>query len=110
MDNDKFIWGVPGDLPGEYDLELTYNESKKCYHLNIETIYYFTDNRQEYEHFRYLLTKFENWMCENGHYTTGDITLNDILYHNVREFPRIEKAFYWFRFMVRSFGEYHGYY
>ena len=107
---EKHIWGVPsGDFPGEYDLELTYDEQKECYHLSIETIYCFEDDEHEFLFFRYLLCEFENWMMDNGHYITGDVSLNDLLYHNARDFKRVEEAFYWFNFMVRAYGNYHGY-
>lgn len=104
----NFVWGVNSkDLPGEYDIELAYNDKNKTFNLNIETILYFPSKQSEINHYKHLLDAFTEWMNKMSFDINHPMSLNDICYFNSRDFESIESAYAWFKFVVESYAYIH---
>lgn len=99
----RFVFGVPAhDLPGEYNLEVLYDEDKKVFCLNIETIFQFQSIDDELAYYIYLLNEFGSFMKQSGFDTDKFITLNELCSIENKQFKQIETAYAWFKWIVES--------
>ena len=109
MKDARFIWGVPAlDLPGEYDLEVTYSDLEQRFGLNIETVYIFDNLSDELAYYRRLLRCFEVWLQSAGCNLEGKFDLNRIVGFNSHSFSKLEHAYYWFKFHIEAYSMYCG--
>ena len=110
--NDEiFIWGVKSwdDMtsmkPCFYtmnDIDLSYNESTKCFSLSVETIYSFKDDNDKCDYLNKLLNQFTEWMNSHNYPVDEKLTLGDVFHWKWNEFPSVSKAYAWFKFMVNA--------
>jgi hypothetical protein len=116
-DTYEFIWGIKSndDLTGSKepnlytlnDIDIILDNNTKTYLISIETIYEFDNGRDgEKQYIKYLFDELTDWMNNQGHDTTKELTLWDVFTtgNNIStEFESLEDLYATFKFMVKGF-------